>query len=93
MPGRVLRHGRVLDEDGRPVAGAFVAVAWGTAPTPEIGRRTDASGLFQVALAAGGQFVVRATTTDGRAGEALVDGSATTEIVVRVAPVVPLTMR
>lgn len=84
MPERVGRRGRVIDADGRAVAGALVAIVWGTAPTPETGRRTDAEGCFLVGLTTGERFRVRATTADGRAGEVDVDGSAAAEIIVRV---------
>lgn len=84
MAQRVVRRGRVIDVDGQPVAGALVSVVWGTAPTPETGRRTDAAGCFLVGLTAGERFRVRATTADGRAGDVDVDGSAVDEIVVRL---------
>lgn len=84
MAQRVVRRGRVVDEEGHGVAGALVAVVWGTAPTPETGRRADAEGCFVVGLSGGERFRVRATTADGRAGEADVDGSVCDEIIVRV---------
>lgn len=85
MALRVVRRGRVIDAEGRGIAGALVSVVWGTAPTPETGRRADADGCFVVGLSAGDRFRVRATAADGRAGETDVDGSASDEIVVRVA--------
>lgn len=84
MPQRVVRRGRVIDAEGHAVAGALVTVVWGTAPTPETGRRADADGCFVVGLSVGERFRVRATTADGSAGEADVDGSVFDEIIVRV---------
>jgi len=49
----ILHQGRVLWEDVTPVSGAIVAVASGTAPTPEIGIRANADGEFRVALQTG----------------------------------------
>ncbi|QAY79350.1 carboxypeptidase-like regulatory domain-containing protein [Sphingosinicella sp. BN140058] len=48
-----LIRGRVLRAGGDPAAGAFVMVAWGTAPTPEIGIVADEAGCFHVALPEG----------------------------------------
>lgn len=88
MAERVGRRGRVIDAEGLAVAGALVSVVWGTAPTPEIARRTNAEGCFLVGLTPGERFRVRATTADGRAGEVDVDGSVAAEIIVcvRAAP-------
>lgn len=82
---RALRRGRVVDEEGGPVAGAMVSVVWGTAPTPEIGRRTDDAGAFQVGLPPG-RFCVKAVTTSGGAGEVEVEGGEGGEIVIRIDP-------
>ncbi len=73
----------VLDADGNPVEGAFVTVVWGTAPTPEIARRTSADGSFGVGLPAG-RFRVRAVAADGRAGEIQVEGGEGSSIVIRL---------
>jgi hypothetical protein len=83
MSDRALRRGRVIDAEGHPVTNALVSVTWGTAPTPDIARRTDASGAFQVALPPG-RFRVRAVTTDGRAGEVEVAGAEGKDIIIRV---------
>jgi len=83
MPQRVLRRGRVIDASGHPVAGAFVSVVWGTAPTPEIARRTDDAGAFHVALP-DGRFRIRARVSDGRSGEVEVEGGPGGEIEIRV---------
>jgi hypothetical protein len=53
--------GIVIGPDGAGVAGALVAVEWGTAPTPEIGIRTDTQGRFAVSLPVG-RFRVGANT-------------------------------
>jgi hypothetical protein len=83
MRDRVLRRGRVIDADGRPVAGAFVSVTWGTAPTPDIARKTGDDGVFQVGLPPG-KFRIRATASESRSGEVEVDGGEGDEIVVTV---------
>lgn len=74
--------GRVVDADGRPVAGALVAVVWGTAPTPDIGRRTDDAGAFQVGLGPG-RYRIRATAR-GASGEVEVEGGQGGEIVIKI---------
>jgi hypothetical protein len=73
----------VVDAGGQPVAGAAVAVAWGTAPTPEIARTTDAEGRFRVGLPPG-RFRIDAAAPDGRRGRVEVDGGPGGEIVIRV---------
>jgi hypothetical protein len=83
MQERVLRRGRVVDAQGTPVADALVAVVWGTAPTPEIGRRANADGLFQVALPPG-QFRVQAVGPGGETGQVEIDGGDGDEIVIQV---------
>ncbi|HYU80323.1 MAG TPA: carboxypeptidase-like regulatory domain-containing protein [Vicinamibacterales bacterium] len=83
MVHRVLRRGRVVDSQGRPVAGALVSVTWGTAPTPEIGRRTDDAGSFHVGLPPG-RFRLQAIAVDGRTGETEVEGGSEIEIVIRL---------
>jgi hypothetical protein len=73
----------VIDADGRPVAGAFVSVTWGTAPTPDIARKTGDDGAFQVGLPPG-KFRIRATASESRSGEVEVDGGEGDEIVITV---------
>lgn len=85
---RTLRRGRVVDAHGAGIGGARVAVVWGTAPTPEIGRRTAPDGAFSVALPAG-VFRLEAVTEAGQAGEIEVQGAAGDDIVIRVAPTPP----
>ena len=79
---RTLRKGCVIDASGEPVAGALVSVVWGTAPTPDIGRRTNSEGLFQIALPPG-QYRITAVTTDAE-GEVEVEGGPGPEIVIRI---------
>jgi hypothetical protein len=49
------------------VAGALVAVEWGTAPTPEVAIRADKDGIFRLALPSG-RFRVEAKASDGATG-------------------------
>lgn len=79
--------GRVVDAAGRPVAGALVAVVWGTAPTRDIGRRTNEEGAFQVGLGPG-RYRIQAVATGG-AGEAEVEGGQGGEIVIQIRPQKP----
>ena len=83
MRERVLRRGRVIDAGGRPVSGAFVSVTWGTAPTPDIARKTGDNGVFQVGLPPG-QFRIKATASGSRSGEVEVEGGEGEEIVIAV---------
>lgn len=80
---RSLRFGRVVDSESNGVAGALVSVMWGTAPTPEIGRRTDDGGAFHVGLPKG-LFRLQAVTESGSAGEVEVEGGEGGEIVIRI---------
>jgi hypothetical protein len=83
MRERVLRRGRVIDAGGHPVAGAFVSVTWGTAPTPDIARKTGDDGVFQVGLPPG-KFRIRAKASESRSGEVEVEGGEGDEIVITV---------
>lgn len=82
MRDRALRTGRVVDAAGRPIQGALVSVVWGTAPTPEIARRTDATGAFHVGLPPG-RFRLEAATAS-EIGHVEVEGGMGEEIVIRV---------
>ena len=73
----------MIDAGGHPVAGAFVSVTWGTAPTPDIARKTGEDGTFQVGLPPG-KFRIRATASESRSGEVEVDGGEGDEIVITV---------
>jgi hypothetical protein len=77
------RQGRVVDVEGRPVAGATVSVVWGTVPVPEMALLTDANGGFRLALPPG-RFRLRAHAPDSASGEAEVDGGEEGEMVVEV---------
>lgn len=81
---RTLRKGRVVDASGRPVSGALVAVVWGTAPTRDIGRRTNDDGVFQVGLELG-RYRIRAVAR-GEVGEVEVEGGHSGEIIIRIQP-------
>ncbi len=67
MAHSVLHRGRVRWEDGSPVPGALVAVAAGTAPTPEIAIRTNEAGEFRIALPPG-KFRIEAHGPHGARG-------------------------
>lgn len=64
-----LVEGRVLDERGHPVAGAFVTIQAKDVPVPDIASVTGAKGRFQLALPKG-SFSVLAVTRNGQSGEA-----------------------
>jgi hypothetical protein len=78
---RTLRKGRVVDASGRP---ALVAIIWGSTPTPDIGRRTNDEGTFQVGLGPG-RYRLRAVTQEA-AGEVEVEGSQSEEILLQIRP-------
>ena len=48
-----LYRGRLVRADGNPVADAVVMIASGSAPTPDLARRTNEDGTFALALPAG----------------------------------------
>lgn len=81
---RALRRGRVVDSEGRGVAGALVSVVWGTVPMPEIGRRTGDDGTFHVGLPPG-KFRLQAVTESGLIADVEVDGGEGGEIVILIA--------
>jgi len=73
----------VVDASGQPVRGAIVVVVSGTAPTPEVGIRTDENGRFIVALPAGTFHLQARAKTD--TGSVNVEGGEETgEIVIRL---------
>jgi hypothetical protein len=72
----------VVDGLGRAIPGALVSVVWGTAATPEIGRRTDALGAFHVGLPPG-RFRLEAVAEQG-VGQVEVEGGEGDEIVIVV---------
>lgn len=73
-------QGVVLDEAGRPVEDAMVAVVWGTAPVPEIALLTGPDGGFRLGLPSG-RFRVRAQA-DQRVGEIEVEGGVGGAVIV-----------
>ncbi len=85
MTSPVLREGRVVWPDGSPAVGAIVAIASGTAPTPEIAIRCDQEGRFRIALPEG-WFRIEARAPDGATGGIEVAGSEGGEIMIVVAP-------
>lgn len=66
------------------MSGALVSVVWGTAPTRDIGRRTNDEGAFQVGLEPG-RYRIQAVT-DEVSGEVEVEGGAGEDIVIRLDP-------
>jgi hypothetical protein len=76
------RRGTVVDDQRTPVAGALVAVEWGTAPTPEIAIETERGGGFSIALPVEGRYRLRATAPGGESGSKEIDGAGTEEIVI-----------
>jgi hypothetical protein len=64
------------------VSGALVSVVWGTAPTRDIGRRTNDEGAFQVGLEPG-RYRIQAVT-DQVSGEVEVEGGPGEDIVIRL---------
>lgn len=75
---------RVLDAGGNPVAGAFVTVVSGSAPTPEITLLTNAEGRARLGLPSG-TFTLQAQTPDGtKATVDVAGGESPDEIEVRL---------
>ncbi|MCA1542240.1 carboxypeptidase regulatory-like domain-containing protein [Bradyrhizobium sp. NBAIM32] len=64
---RILHHGRVIDRYGAGVGDALVYVVHGTASTPEIAVKCDASGRFRLALPPG-HFKIEARSMAGAIG-------------------------
>lgn len=78
------RSGKVVDDKGQPVEGAYVSVEWGTGPTPEITLVTGPDGRFRLGLPEG-RYRIRARLPGRETGVAEVEGgSSETEIVVRL---------
>lgn len=84
MADRVLRRGVVVDAGGNPVDDAFVSIVWATVAMPDVARRTDATGGFQVGLPPG-RFRLEAVAGE-RVGQVEVDGGEGAVIVIQVAP-------
>lgn len=75
----------VQDESGAALEGAIVVVERGSAPYPEIARRTGKSGRLAFSLP-DGEFELVARTADGRAGRGrlIVRQGASPPLVIRV---------
>src|SRR5688500_2460007 len=74
MEQRVYR-GRLTRADGAAIAGASIAVARGSAPTPEVARTTTREGRFAIALPSG-IYELRISTPDGLAHAVHIDTTA-----------------
>lgn len=64
--------GRVVDADGKPLAGALVSAWDAGAGMPDASGRTDANGEFKLSVRAGATFELRANV---KVGDAVVRGS------------------
>jgi len=76
--------GRVVERDGRPVAGALVVIVESTVPMPELAIQCDDAGRFAVGLL-DGRFPFRAHAPDARSGEATVERPRDPDIRVTIA--------
>ena len=61
--------GRVVDETGRPIRGASVAIVAGPGPTPDLAAVSDEDGWFAFGDFDRGRWTIRAYAEDGRTGE------------------------
>jgi hypothetical protein len=77
------KKGVVVDQEGRPVGGASVAVISGTAPVPEIAIRADRDGAFLLWVPVG-SFTVEAHAPDGASGTIEVSETSVEPIVLRL---------
>lgn len=77
--------GRVLDQDGRPVAGVSVAVASSPGPHPDLAALTTSDGEFRLSRLPVGT-VVLAARQSGRSGSAAADvvAGGTSEIEIEI---------
>jgi hypothetical protein len=73
----------VLDERGRPVADAAVALSRSSVPYPEIALLTDADGVVELQLPPG-IFVFRASAPGDRSGDLEVTSPGPADSVVRL---------
>jgi protocatechuate 3,4-dioxygenase beta subunit len=67
--------GRVVDADGRGIAGARVMVTAAPGPVPDMAMLTDADGCFVIGAAVPGDYTI-AANTDAGDGELAVSASA-----------------
>jgi hypothetical protein len=78
------RFGKVVDEKGQPIEGAYVSVEWGTGPTPEITLVTGSDGGFRLGLPEG-RFRIRARLPGHETGVVEVEGGPSeVEIMIRL---------
>lgn len=75
---------RIVDEAGKPVAGATVAVVRSSVPFPEIALLADDDGVVDLRLPPG-TFTFRAYGPAGQSGEATVQSPGAAEALVRIA--------
>ena len=75
---------KVVDDGGRPVPGATVAVVTASVPFPEIALLAGDDGIVEVRLPEG-SFTFRAHGPDGRSGQVTLSSPARGEVVVRLA--------
>ncbi len=75
---------RIVDEAGKPVAGATVAVVRSSVPFPEIALLADDDGVVDLRLPPG-TFTFRAYGPTGQSGEATVQSPGAAEALVRIA--------
>jgi len=66
--------GRVVDANGRGIAGARVMVTAAPGPVPDMAMLTDADGRFVIGAAVPGRYTV-AAHTDAATGELAVQAS------------------
>lgn len=81
--GRMRHRILVLDERGRPVADAAVALARSSVPYPEIALLTDENGVVELQLPPG-VFAFRASGPGDRSGDLEVTSPGPVESVVRL---------
>jgi uncharacterized GH25 family protein len=74
---------RIVDEAGKPVAGATVAVVRSSVPFPEIALLADDDGVVEIRLPSG-TFTFRAHGPAGQSGEVTVQSPGSGEALVRI---------
>jgi hypothetical protein len=75
---------RIVDDAGRPVPGATVAVVRSSVPFPEIALLAGDDGIVEVRLP-DGSFTFRAHGPGGRSGQVTLSSPAGGEVVIRLA--------
>lgn len=75
---------RIVDDAGRPVPGATVAVVRSTVPFPEIALLAGDDGSVEVRLPEG-SFTFRAHGPGGRSGQVTLSSPTRGEVVIRLA--------